>query len=52
MVCYLICKEGGIKVPMFMYVSPCFANIRKGGSSDKVHKAIKSFTGNVPGATS
>ena len=52
MVCYLICKEGGIKVPMFMYVSPYFESIRKGGASDKVHKTIKSFIGHVPDVTS
>ena len=29
-----------------------FSNIRKGGESDKVHNAMKSYIGHLPGVTS
>ena len=31
---------------------PCFANLRKGGASEKVHKGMKICIGHVPGVTS
>ena len=51
MACYLITQGGGHKSSDGHVFFSMFENIRKGGASDKVHKAIKSCIGHVPGVT-
>ena len=53
MACYLITQGGGHKSSdENKFLFPCFANLRKGGASEKVHSVIKSCVGHVPGVTS
>ena len=53
MKCYLITQGGGHRHSdehTFLFL--CFENLRKGGSSDRVHKETTSCIGHVPGVTS
>ena len=50
MACYLIIQVGGQKISdEHKCLFPCFENLRNGGASYKVHKAMKSCIGHISG---
>eukprot|EP00957_Ditylum_brightwellii_P196872 14999514-Ditylum_brightwellii.AAC.1 len=51
MAAYLTAFEGRFNRSEEKYLFPCFANIRKGGATEKVNGILKKYVGKVEGIT-